>query len=62
MVAAGGRVLTRNRLIDLALGSDAAVTDRTIDVHITSIRRKLGPAASWVQTIRGVGYTFRDPS
>ena len=62
LVAAGGRVLTRNRLIDLALGSDAAVTDRTIDVHITSIRRKLAPAAPWVQTIRGVGYTFRDPS
>lgn len=62
LMSAGGRVLNRSRLIDIVLGTGAAVTDRTIDVHITSLRKKLGPAAGWIQTIRGVGYTFRKPS
>ena len=61
LMAGGGRVLNRGRLIDLVLGTGAAVTDRTIDVHITALRRKLGVAAPWIQTIRGVGYTFRKP-
>jgi DNA-binding response OmpR family regulator len=57
-----GRVLDRTQLIDSVLGPTVAVTDRTIDVHIAGLRKKLGEeAASWVQTIRGVGYTFRDP-
>jgi two-component system phosphate regulon response regulator PhoB len=61
LLAAQGRVLSRSQLIDAALGENAAVTDRTIDVHITSVRKRLGDAAGWVQTIRGVGYTFREP-
>lgn len=57
-----GRVLDRTQLIDSVLGPTVAVTDRTIDVHIAGLRKKLGEAAAaWVQTIRGVGYTFRDP-
>jgi DNA-binding response OmpR family regulator len=56
-----GRVLSRDDIIDAALGRDANVFDRTIDVHITAIRRKLGPAAAdRVETIRGFGYKFRD--
>ena len=56
-----GRVLSRDDIIDAALGRDANVFDRTIDVHITAIRRKLGPAgADRVETIRGFGYKFRD--
>ena len=51
-----GRVLTRNQLIDEAIGSDALVTDRTIDVHITSLRGKLGEARELVETVRGIGY------
>ena len=62
LMAANGRVLSRDRLIDAAMGADAVVTDRTIDVHTTSLRKKLGAAAAWIQTIRGVGYTFREPS
>jgi two-component system phosphate regulon response regulator PhoB len=62
LMAARGRVLTRSQLIDKALGADAMVTDRTIDVHVTGLRRKLGPAAAWVKTVRTVGYTFRAPS
>jgi DNA-binding response OmpR family regulator len=56
LAAARGRVLTRNQLIDQAIGMDAIVTDRTIDVHLTSLRRKLGGARKYLKTVRGVGY------
>ena len=62
LMSARGRVLDRARLIEAVLGQGVAVTDRTIDVHITALRKKLGPGAAWVQTVRGVGYTFRQPS
>jgi two-component system phosphate regulon response regulator PhoB len=62
LISANGRVLNRSQLIDLVLGTGVAVTDRTIDVHITALRKKLGSAAGWVQTIRGIGYTFREPN
>lgn len=52
----GGRVLNRQRLIARAMGADITVTERTIDVHMTSIRKKLGDEASIIKTIRGVGY------
>jgi len=61
LMAGGGRVLNRSRLLDMVLGTGAPVTDRTVDVHVTSLRKKLGPAAGWIQTVRGVGYTFRKP-
>jgi len=56
LAAARGRVLTRNQLIDQAMGVNTVVTDRTIDVHLTALRRKLGEARSHLQTVRGVGY------
>jgi len=56
LAAAKGRVLTRNQLIDEAIGSDVDVSDRTIDVHVTSLRGKLGTARELVETVRGVGY------
>ncbi len=56
IVAGRGRVLTRDQLISKALGVDAVVTDRTIDVHVTSLRRKLGSARNYIETVRGVGY------
>lgn len=62
LVAANGRVLNRERLIDAVLGHGVAVTNRTIDVHIAALRKKLGPAAGCVQTVRGVGYAFRVPT
>lgn len=55
------RVLTRSQLIDTVLGPMVAVTDRTVDVHIAGLRKKLGGASQWVRTVRGVGYTFRAP-
>jgi len=56
LATAKGRVLTRNQLIDKAIGDDALVSDRTIDVHVTSLRGKLGMARELVETVRGVGY------
>jgi two-component system phosphate regulon response regulator PhoB len=57
-----GRVFSRVELIDSALGGDSLVLERTIDVHIRSLRKKLGPHAVLVETVRGIGYRFRDPS
>lgn len=56
LIEAGGRVLSRSALIAKAIGPGITVTERTIDVHVTSIRKKLGPHAGLIQTVRGVGY------
>ncbi|MEX2212839.1 MAG: response regulator transcription factor [Phycisphaeraceae bacterium] len=51
-----GRVFTRGQIVREAQGDLAAVTDRSVDVHIVSLRRKLGEAGAYIQTVRGVGY------
>jgi two-component system phosphate regulon response regulator PhoB len=55
-----GRVFQRSELIDSALGEETIVLERTIDVHIRALRKKLGPKADLIETVRGVGYRFRD--
>jgi two-component system phosphate regulon response regulator PhoB len=55
-----GRAFTRSDLIDAAIGVDTVVLDRTIDVHIRSLRKKLGDYAQLIETVRGVGYRLRD--
>lgn len=60
MIRQPGRAFSRSELIDAALG-DAIVLERTIDVHIRAIRKKLGDNAGLVETVRGIGYRFRDP-
>lgn len=55
-----GRVFSRSQLIDGALGRDVSVVDRTIDVHITGLRKKLGGCGEWIETVRGFGYRFKD--
>jgi two-component system phosphate regulon response regulator PhoB len=55
-----GRVFQRSELIDAALGEDTMVMERTIDVHIRALRRKLAKHADVIETVRGVGYRFRD--
>jgi two-component system alkaline phosphatase synthesis response regulator PhoP len=55
-----GRVFTREQIIDFVKGPDYPVTDRAIDVHILSIRRKLGESGILVETVRGIGYRLRD--
>jgi two-component system phosphate regulon response regulator PhoB len=56
LIQADGRVLSRARLIARAMGPGITVTERTIDVHMTAIRRKLGDAGRLIHTVRGVGY------
>lgn len=55
-----GVVLSRGAILDGVYGDDAAVFDRTIDAHIKSLRSKLGDARDYIETIRGVGYRFRE--
>lgn len=62
LVRQPGRVFSRSELIDAALGGDSLVLERTIDVHVRALRKKLGAHAVLVETVRGVGYRFRDPS
>src|SRR5262245_39675186 len=54
-----GRAFTRHQLMDAAIGEGAIVLERTIDVHIKTLRRKLGDA-ELIETVRGVGYRFRE--
>jgi len=51
-----GRVLSRDQLIELVQGQGVVVIDRAIDTHIFGLRKKLGPSADVIETIRGVGY------
>lgn len=53
-----GRAFTRQELMEACMGDDAASQDRTIDVHVKSIRQKLGDRAGLVETVRGIGYRF----
>jgi DNA-binding response OmpR family regulator len=55
-----GRVFTRDQLITRVIGEDAVIIDRNVDVHIRSVRKKLGSYRDLLETIRGVGYRFRD--
>lgn len=57
-----GRVFSRSELIDAALGGDSLVLERTIDVHVRALRKKLEAHADLIETVRGVGYRFRDPA
>lgn len=55
-----GRTFNRNELMDASRGEDANALERTIDVHVRSLRSKLKDRASFVETVRGIGYRFRD--
>ncbi len=55
-----GRAFARAELVDAALGEDTMVLDRTIDVHVRSLRKKMGDTAELIETVRGVGYKFRE--
>jgi two-component system, OmpR family, alkaline phosphatase synthesis response regulator PhoP len=57
-----GKVLTRNQLLDDINNDDAFIVDRNIDVHIASLRKKMGPTFNSIETVRGVGYRFKEES
>ena len=53
-----GRALTCEHLLNRAVGDAVVVVDRNIDVHIRSVRKKLGDQAAMIETVRGLGYRF----
>ncbi len=55
-----GWVFTRTQIRDASRGEDSISTDRAVDVQIVSLRRKLGAAGKYVETVRGVGYRFKE--
>ena len=55
-----GRVQSRERLLEDVWGITADITTRTVDTHVKRLRRKLGSAGEMIETLRGVGYRFRD--
>ena len=60
LMEAKGRVLTREILMDRVWDLGADRENRTLDVHIRTLRAKLGSAGSLVETVRGVGYRLRE--
>jgi two-component system phosphate regulon response regulator PhoB len=55
-----GVVLSRYQILDAVSGDDAIVCDRTVDAHVKLLRRKLGTAKDYIETIRGAGYRFKE--
>ena len=55
-----GWVFTREQIVDGVKGEDYAVTDRAVDVQMVSLRRKLGKRCDYIETVRGVGYRFKE--
>ncbi|MEJ2199449.1 MAG: response regulator transcription factor, partial [Desulfuromonadaceae bacterium] len=55
-----GWVFTRNQIVDAIRGDDYIVTERSVDVQIVGLRKKLGNYGQLIETVRGVGYRFRD--
>jgi two-component system, OmpR family, alkaline phosphatase synthesis response regulator PhoP len=55
-----GLVLSRYQIVESVHGDDYPVTDRAVDVQIVSLRKKLGPCGKYIETVRGVGYRFKD--
>lgn len=55
-----GLVFTRYQIVDATQGEGVGVTDRSVDVHMVSLRRKLGGVGEMIETVRGVGYRFKE--
>ena len=60
LLEAGGRVLTRSVLMDKVWDLAAERENRTLDVHVRTLRAKLGEAGAYIETVRGVGYRIRE--
>lgn len=55
-----GWVFTRNQIVQAVHGSDYPVTERSVDVQIVGLRKKLGHAGDYIETVRGIGYRFKE--
>jgi two-component system catabolic regulation response regulator CreB len=65
LLSGAGRVLSRSQLIDRVWGSGFALSDRTVDSHVKSLRKKIADAGgdpNWIETVRGVGYRMTESS
>jgi len=60
MAGQAGRVFTRYQIVDAVHGDDYPVTDRSVDVQIVGLRKKLGDAGQYIETVRGIGYRFME--
>jgi len=60
LVRRPGWVFTRTQIVDAVRGDDYPVTDRSVDVQIVGLRKKLGSAGAYIETVRGVGYRFKE--
>jgi DNA-binding response OmpR family regulator len=61
LASRAGKVVQRRQLIERLWGADTPPSERTVDTHVKSIRRKLGEVRSCLETVRGVGYRFTAP-
>jgi two-component system phosphate regulon response regulator PhoB len=57
-----GWAFTRAQIVDAVKGEDYPVTERSVDVQVVGLRKKLGSLGGYIETVRGVGYRFRDAS
>jgi two-component system phosphate regulon response regulator PhoB len=55
-----GWVFSRYQIVDALRGDDYPVTERSVDVQVVGLRKKLGSAGNYIQTVRGVGYRFKE--
>ena len=55
-----GWVFTRTQILDRVHGENYAITERAVDVQVVGLRKKLGPAGTYIETVRGVGYRFKE--
>ncbi len=55
-----GRAFSRQQIVDQVRGESYAVTERIVDVQMVSLRKKLGALGDWIETVRGVGYRFKE--
>ena len=60
LASAPGWVFSRSEIVDAVHGEDYSVTDRSVDVQIVGLRKKLGKAGQYIETVRGVGYRLKE--
>jgi two-component system phosphate regulon response regulator PhoB len=60
LAARPGWVFTRYQIVDAIHGANYPVTDRSIDVQVVGLRKKLGQAGKYIETVRGIGYRFKE--
>ena len=60
LAARPGWVFTRTQIVDAVRGDSYPVTDRSVDVQIVGLRKKLGAYGKYIETVRGVGYRFSE--